>query len=78
MYGNNYIVKGYNSCTPINKEFADLEKAKKFAEILVSKGYYEKSEIYLVNPFYDLGDYLVKSYHAKNYIGNKKRSNKNV
>ena len=78
MYGNNFIVKGYNSCTPINKEFADLENAKRFAQILVSKGYYEKSEIYLVNSIYELGDYMVEKYEAKNYIGNRKREVKNV
>lgn len=81
MYGNNFYVKGYTPKYPFIAKFTSLANAEKYAKRLISRNYYNKSEIYLVNGIYKLNDYKVKTYINKNgkimEIKNE-RKNKNV
>lgn len=77
MYGNNFVVKAYQGNKLFYKTYSQLHHAKIFAAKCVSKNFYSKAEIYLVNAVYEVGDCLVFTYHADNYKGNK-RGNKNV
>lgn len=77
MYGNNFYVKGYTPKYPFVVKFNSLSNAEKYAKRLISKGYYIKSEIFLINSIYKLGDYFIKSYIYDNgKIIEKKRENK--
>lgn len=62
MYGNNFYVKGYTKKYPFVIKFNSLSNAEKSAKRLIKNGYYIKSEIYLINAIYKLGDYLIKTY----------------
>lgn len=64
MYGNNFYVKCYAKYPFIFKT-NELSKADKYAKNIISKGFYSKSEIYLVNARYKLGEYLIKTYIEK-------------
>ena len=64
MYGNDFYVIGYTKYKFVRK-FNSYLSAEKYAKTLVSNGYYAKSEIYLVNAKYLIGDYLIKTYTLK-------------
>ena len=61
MYGNFFILNAKKKDKEISIKFDSLSKALKNYDRLINRMQYERADLFLVNDYYKLGDYTIKS-----------------